>query len=84
VKTYEVFDLVSADYLVWPYLGSIAIDMDKGDEVYQALSERYNDPDEDGKENNAVLWTMKYEDALKVYTEREERSKAEFGDDANP
>ena len=81
IKTYPVFDLVSVGYMVWPYLGSIAIDMDKGDTVYQALSERYNDPEEDGKANNAVLWTMKYEDALKFHTKRQELIDAEFGDD---
>lgn len=81
VKTYQVFDLVSLSYMVWPYLGSIAIDMDKGDAVYQALSEKYNDPELDGKNSSAVLWTSSYEHALKHHTKRTALIEAEFGDD---
>ncbi len=80
VATYPVFDSVSLDYLIWPYLGSIAIDMDKGDAVYAALSERYNDPELDGNSNHAVLWTMLHEHSLKKHQARMARIEAEFAD----
>jgi hypothetical protein len=70
VKTYQVFDLVSTCHIVWPYLGSIAIDMDEGDAVYQALCAKYNDPADDGNSNTAVLWTVSYEDAVTFHEER--------------
>jgi len=81
VKIYPVFDSVSLGYMIWPYLGSLAIDMDKGDAVYQALSDKYNDPEKDANTNNAVLWTMRYEDAVNSYEKRKALSDAEFGDD---
>ena len=43
-KILDVFDLVSASYLIYPYLGSIAIDCEKDDEVFMALSEKYGKP----------------------------------------
>lgn len=58
VRLVEVFDLVGLGYMTWPYLGSIAIDMQLGDAVYGALSERYGDPEQYHKVNNVVLWTM--------------------------
>ena len=43
-KILDVFDLVSASYLIYPYLGSIAIDCEKDDELFIALSEKYGKP----------------------------------------
>lgn len=79
-KILDVFDLVSASYLIYPYLGSIAIDCEKDDEVFTALSEKYGNPYEDGISNNAVFWVLDYENALEFYNERKEVLKGEFGD----
>lgn len=79
-KLIEVFDLVSASYLIYPYLGSIAIDCEKDDEVFMALSEKYGNPYEDGIKNNAVFWVMTYDLALKSHNERMEVIEGEFGD----
>jgi hypothetical protein len=76
VKTYQVMDLVGLSNLIWPYLGSFAIDMQPGDEVYKALSEKYNDPEQDGKLNHAVLWTMRLEDAEATHRARVEQTEA--------
>jgi hypothetical protein len=70
IDTYPVMDLVGLGYLIWPYLGSIAIDMQTGDDVYVALSEKYNDPEADGKSNNSVLWTMQLDEATAIYRAR--------------
>jgi len=54
VRLVNVFDLVNLGVKIWPYLGSIAIDMQPGDAVYAALSEKYNAPEKDPVVNNAV------------------------------
>ena len=79
-KLIEVFDLVSTCYLIYPYLGSIAIDCEKDDEVFIALSEKYGNPYEDAISNNAVFWVLDYENALKFHNERTEVIEGEFGD----
>ena len=78
-KILDVFDLVSASYLIYPYLGSIAIDCEKDDEVFIALSEKYGNPYEDAISNNAVFWVLDYENALAFYNERKEVLEGEFG-----
>lgn len=79
-KLIEVFDFVSTCYLIYPYLGSIAIDCEKNDEVFMALSEKYGNPYEDGIKNNAVFWVMTYDLALESHNERMEVIEGEFGD----
>ena len=79
-KILDVFDLVSASYLIYPYLGSIAIDCEKDDQVFTALSEKYGNPYEDAISNNAVFWVLDYENALKSHNERMEVIEGEFGD----
>ena len=37
VKLVEVFDLVSSNYVIYPYLGSILIECDENDEVFSKL-----------------------------------------------
>lgn len=79
-KILDVFDLVSSSYLIYPYLGSIAVDCEKDDEVFTALSEKYGNPYEDAISNNAVFWVLDYENALEFYNERKEVIEGEFGD----
>ena len=81
VKLFNVFDLVDIGYLQWPYLGSIAIDMDKGSEVYEILSQKYGDPYEDPIVNNQAMWVIEYDFAKKHHARRCERIEAEFGDE---
>ena len=78
-KILDVFDLVSASYLIYPYLGSIAVDCEKDDEVFIALSEKYGNPYQDAISNNAVFWVLDYENALAFYNERKEVLEGEFG-----
>ena len=44
MKLIEVLDLIGASYKNCPYLGSIAVDCEKDDEVFIALSEKYGKP----------------------------------------
>jgi len=69
-KLVEVGDNVPLTYLVWPYLGSIAIDTDEGCEVYQDLCKKYNYARGNAKSNNAVLWFMEYETAVQFWEKR--------------
>lgn len=79
-KIFDVFDLVSASYLIYPYLGSIAVDCEKDDEVYNALCKKYEDETEMPKSNSAVFWSITYELALKSHNERMEVIEGEFED----
>ena len=77
-KILDVFDLVSASYLIYPYLGSIAIDCEKDDEVYNAICKKYEDLIGMALSNNAVFWVISYEIALKFYKERKEACESEL------
>lgn len=77
----QVFDLVSDSYLIYPYLGSYAINTDIGSDVYNALSEKYGDPYKDATVNNKVLWVMEYEDAIMFHKNRIKAINEEFGED---
>lgn len=77
-KIIKVFDLVNAGYLIYPYLGSMAIDCEKDDEVFIALSQKYGNPYDNAIKNNAVFWVLDYENAKKFHDERNEILEAEF------
>jgi hypothetical protein len=80
-KLQEVFDLVSPTYLQWSFLGSYAIDTPINSEVYKALEKKYENEDGTPKSNNAVLWMLPYENAVKFHQKRVEVIEAEFGED---
>src|SRR5574344_711355 len=69
VKLVEVFDMVSPGYLVYPYLGTIAIDCEENDEVYNAICKKYEDELGNPLSKDAVFWSVSYEIALKHYNE---------------
>lgn len=69
-KLIEVFDLVDSGYHQYPYLGSIAIECEKDDIVFKALSEKYGNPYEDAIINNSVFWVLDYNNAKKFYDEK--------------
>ena len=77
-KLIEVFDLVDSSYLTYPYLGTIAIDCEENDEVYNAICKKYEDSKGMALSNNAVFWVISYEIALKSYKERKEAWKSEL------
>ena len=79
VKVLEVFDLVSSNYLIFPYLGSYAIDVDIDSPEYKKIIAKYEDPyTETPLSNSAVIWIMEYEEAVKFHKEREELIEGEF------
>ncbi|MDN5069872.1 hypothetical protein O8C76_02370 [Aliarcobacter butzleri] len=74
----EVFDLVDSSYMTYPYLGSIAIDCEENDEVYNAICKKYEDSDGMALSNNAVFWVITYDMALKFYKEKKEAWESEL------
>ncbi len=81
VEILEVMDLVPPGYLVYPYLGSYAINADVNSDVYKALEKKYGKIEDKPFSNSAVLWMVSYEDAQRFHKEREDMIDAEFGDD---
>ena len=77
-KLIEVFDLVDSSYMTYPYLGTIAIDCEENDEVYNAICKKYEDLKGMALSNNAVFWVISYEIALKFYKERKEAWESEL------
>ncbi|MFA9240428.1 MAG: hypothetical protein ACEQSQ_11160 [Candidatus Paceibacteria bacterium] len=77
-KLIEVFDLVDSSYMTYPYLGTIAIDCEENDEVYNAICKKYEDLKGMALSNNAVFWVISYEIALKSYKERKEAWESEL------
>lgn len=74
----EVFDSVSSSYLTYPYLGTIAVDCEENDEVYNAICKKYEDSDGMALSNNAVFWVITYDMALEFYKERKEAWESEL------
>jgi len=71
VKLIEVGDYLPTSLLVFPYLGTIAIDSDIGSKEYKIITERWGNPfGEDFISDTTLLWVMKYEDAKEIYKER--------------
>ncbi len=81
VKVYRVTDVVPLGMMSWPYLGSIAIDIQKGDPAYQALSAKYGDPEQAATDNRHVFWVMDYATALKTCVKRKAFWDETFDDD---
>ena len=61
-----VFDTAPVGYLLYPYLGSIAVDCDENDAVYKALSEKYELENGVPKSLNAVFYEMSVDVAKKI------------------
>ena len=77
-KLIEVFDLVDSSYLTYPYLGTIAVDCEENDEVYNAICKKYEDSKGMALSNNAVFWVITYDMALKSYKKRKEAWEREL------
>ena len=77
-KLIEVFDLVDSSYLTYPYLGTIAVDCDENDEVYNVLCNKYEDSKGIALSNKAVFWVISYDFALKSYEKSKKAWESEL------
>lgn len=78
VKLESIFDCWDSGWLIFPYLGSVAIDCDEGDEVYEMIDKRYSDENGAPKSANAVFWYMSLEVAQRLYKERKKAFELSF------
>ena len=79
-KLEEVFDMLSPGYMVYPYLGTIAIDCERDDEVYNAICKKYEDELGNPLSKDSVFWSVSYEIALKNYKAVKQMWNDEFVD----
>ncbi len=80
IKLVEVFDNVPMSYLVWPFLGTMAIDIDPKSEEAKKICALFEDENEEPLSMDAVIYIMEYEIAQKLHQKREESIDAEFGE----
>lgn len=66
----DVYDNIPVEYIEWPFLGTLAIDVEIDSPEYHAINNRYEDENGEPYTLDAVVYIMKYEDALRVYEKR--------------
>jgi hypothetical protein len=76
----DVFDNVPVGYMEWPFLGTIAIDVEVESPEYHAINSRYEDESGEPKSLDAVVWIMTYEQAKKLHEKKEAFWEAELAD----
>jgi len=70
IKLTDVYDNVPVGYIEWPFLGTIAINVEIDSSEYHAINNRYEDENGEPYELDAVVYIMRYEDALRAYEKR--------------
>lgn len=76
----DVFDNVPLGYLEWPFLGTIAIDVEIDSPEYHAINNRYEDENGDPKALDAVVWIMAYDVAKELHAKKEKMWEDELGE----
>ena len=74
----DVFDYVPPSYLQWPFLGTIALDIEAGGAEEQWLNSIYEDEDGEPKSLDTVIYIMSYESAQRRWKLRDDREKMEY------
>ena len=72
VKLTDVFDYFSPSWELWPFLGTIAIDVEAGGPEEDVLNRRYEDETGEPISLDAVVYIMSYENAKRRFEKREE------------
>ena len=73
VKLVPIGDYVPLSLLQWPYLGTLAIDVDIDSKEFEIITQKYGNPYEDNFINDTtLLWIMPYEEAVKIWEQRKE------------
>lgn len=74
----DVYDYVPPSYLQWPYLGTIALDIEAGSEEELLLNRIYEDETGEPVSLDAVVYSMSYENAKRRFEKREELERLEY------
>jgi hypothetical protein len=67
-----VFDYVHPGYIEWPFLGTIAIDVEIDSPEYHLINNRYEDEHGEPYSLDAVVYLMSYDNAKRRYEKRKE------------
>lgn len=78
IQITDVFDYLPSGYLSYPFLGTIAIDVDIDSPEYHAICSIYDDVNGEPKSLDAVLWIMKYTLAKEIQEEKKAMLKTEL------
>ena len=81
VELHEVFDFVSLGWESWPYLGSIALDIEQDSPVYNTLVEKYERPEGGPRSRNAVFWELPYDIAKQQHDARIQQRRLNASED---
>lgn len=73
----DVFDDVPVGYMEWPFLGTIAIDVEIDTPEYHVINDRYEENGEP-KSLDAVVWIMDYNTAKEIHAQKEAFWETEF------
>ncbi len=76
----DVFDNVPLGYLEWPFLGTIAIDVEIDSPEYHAINNRYEDENGEPKALDAVVWIMAYDVAKELHAKKEAMWETELAE----
>lgn len=66
----DVFDSVPPEYEVWPFLGTIALDVEVGSSEYNNLCKAYENDDGSPQSLDAVLYIMTPEEAQTLLSQK--------------
>lgn len=78
VQYCDVFDYVPSSYLQWPFLGTIALDIEAGGVEEQLLNSKYEDEEGNPILLDTVVYIMSYEDAVRRWKIRDEHERMEY------
>ena len=78
IELEDVFDNVPIGYIEWPFLGTIAIDVEIDSPEYNAINARHEDEKGDPKSLDAVVWIMEFDVAKELHEKKEIFLKDEF------
>lgn len=78
IQITDVFDYLSSEYLVYPFLGTIAIDVDLDSPEYHTICDLYDDANGNPKSLDAVLWIMRYDFAKEICDKKKDMQATEF------
>lgn len=72
VELSDVYDNLPIGYMEYPYLGTIAIDVDIDSPDYHIINSRYEDETGQPFNLDAIIWIMPYEQAFSSYEKRKD------------
>jgi hypothetical protein len=57
--------------LQFPFLGTVALDIKKGDDAYEALSAIYGNPEGEAMSDQVIFWCMPFDTAKQIHADKQ-------------